>query len=176
MTRTVASVNSIPLPRVEARTSSVPASVEVARFEQALSLTRRLASAIPPASSVRSQSMSGEVAQHLERAELLLLSLKNARQAETERTVNMAYEKGLSRRLLARNVFLRREAESKSNLPLEELLDGIEPVLVEVANLPEQASFSDVLSIRERIRRKGLVALLQTHTNEPLMVAARESF
>jgi hypothetical protein len=120
--------------------------------------------------------MSGEVAQHLERAELLLLSLKNARQAETERTVNVAYEKGLSRRLLARNVFLRREAESKSNLPLEELLDGIEPVLVEVANLPEQASFSDVLSIRERIRRKGLVALLQTHTNEPLMVAARESF
>lgn len=174
-TRTLAAVNANPPPRVEARTSA-PASVEVARFEQALSLTKRMANENTLASGGRSQSMSVGVAQHLERAELLLLSLKNARQAETERTVNVAYEKGLSRRLLARNVLLRREAESKSNLPLEELLDSLEPVLVEVASLPEQASSSDVLSIRERIRRKGLVALLQTHTNEPLLVAARESF
>lgn len=175
VTRTLVAVNANPPPRVEARTSA-PASVEVARFEQALSLTKRMANENTLASGGRSQSMSGEVAQHLERAELLLLSLKNARQAETERTFNVAYEKGLSRRLLARNVLLRREAESKSNLPLEELLDSLEPVLVEVASLPEQASSSDVLSIRERIRRKGLVALLQTHTNEPLLVAARESF
>jgi hypothetical protein len=175
LTTTVVAANSNSLPLIEARTSA-PASVEVARFEQALSLTKRMASENTLASGGRSQAMSGEVAQHLERAELLLLSLKNARQAEPERTFNMAYEKGLSRRLLARNVLLRRDAESKSNLPLEELLDSLEPVLVEVANLPEQASSSEVLSIRERIRRKGLVALLQTHTNEPLMIAARESF
>jgi hypothetical protein len=174
--RTLTAANSNPLPRVEASTSAAPASIEVARFEQALSLTRRLANESTLASNNSAQGMSGELAQHLERAELLLLSLKNARQAETERTVNMSYEKGLSRRLLARNVLLRREAEGKSNLPLAELLDSIEPVLVEVANLPEQASSSEVLSIRERIRRKGLVALLQTHTNEPVLVAARESF
>jgi hypothetical protein len=174
--RTVTAANSNSLPRVESSTSAAPASIEVARFEQALSLTRRLANESTLASNNSAQGMSGELAQHLERAELLLLSLKNAGQAETERTVNMSYEKGLSRRLLARNVLLRREAEGKSNLPLAELLDSIEPVLVEVANLPEQASSSEVLSIRERIRRKGLVALLQTHTNEPVLVAARESF
>lgn len=173
--RAVVPVNSNPLPRVEAR-SSAPASIEVARFEQALSLSRRMVTDSALASNGRSPNMRGEVAQHLERAGLLLLSLKNAPQAEPERTFNVGYEKGLSRRLLTRNVLLRREAESKSNLPLEELLDSIEPVLVEVANLPEQASSSDVLSIRERIRRKGLVALLQTYTNEPLMVATRESF
>lgn len=175
MTHTVEAVNSNPPPRVKAR-SSAPASIEVARFEQALSLSRRLATDGALGSNGRSPNMGGEVAQHLGRAELLLLSLKNAPPAESEHTINMAYEKGLSRRLLTRNVLLRREAESKSHLPLEELLDSIEPVLVEVANLPEQASASDVLAIRERIRRKGLVALLQTYTNEPLMVANRESF
>jgi hypothetical protein len=174
-THTHATVNSNPLPRVETSTSA-PVSSELVRFEQALSLSRRLAAERPLAPVVRSPGMSADVAQHLERTQLLLLSLKNAQPAETGRAIDLVYEKGLSRRLLTRNVLLRREAESKSNLPLEELLDSIEPVLVEVANLPEQAASSDVISIGERIRRKGLVALLQAYRNEPVMVAARESF
>jgi hypothetical protein len=156
--------------------TSAPVSSELVRFQQALSLSKRLAAERTLTSAGRSPNMSADVAQHLERAQLLLLSLKNAQEAETGRAIDVGYEKGLSRRLLTRNVLLRREAESKSNLPLEELLDSIEPVLVEVANLPEQVAPSEVLSIGERIRRKGFVALLQAYTNEPVTVAARESF
>jgi anti-sigma factor RsiW len=154
---------------------SSPVTVDAARFERAMLLSREMASSSLPALA-RSPNMRAEMSQHFERMEFLFRSLKNAGRAGAGQTVDVSYEKGLSRRLLNRNVLLRREAESTGNLPLEEMLDRVEPVFAEIANLPEQALLADVSLIEERVRKKGVVALLKAYSTAPASEAVRESF
>lgn len=153
-----------------------PVTVGAARFEQALLLSREMAAASSLPAHAASPNMRAEMSQHFERMELLFRSLKNAGGAGAGQTVDVSYEKGLSRRLLNRNVLLRREAQSTGNLPLEEMLDGIEPALAEIANLPEEALLADVSLIEERVQKKGVVALLKAYSTPPASEAMRESF
>ncbi|HYG09979.1 MAG TPA: zf-HC2 domain-containing protein [Pyrinomonadaceae bacterium] len=115
--------------------------------------------------TTESASAAGEskTARHFEQAQLLLRSFRNARPADAGRRASsdLAYEKQRSRRLLYENIVLRREAASRGNLPVESLLDSLEPILIDIANLPERPAPSDVREINERMRRKNLVAMLQ---------------
>jgi hypothetical protein len=61
---------------------------------------------------------------------------------------------------------LRREAASRGNLPVESLLDSLEPILIDIANLPDKPAPEDVREINERMRRKNLVAMLQISSVE----------
>jgi len=94
-------------------------------------------------------------ATHLENAQLLLRAFRNAEPA------NLAYEKRQARKLVYDNILLRREAEAKGNLPVEEALNSLEPLLLDIANLPAKASRGEVRTIRERIQKQELIATLQ---------------
>jgi hypothetical protein len=105
-----------------------------------------------------------ETARHIERAQLLLRSFRNARDAGPLPDANLSYEKQGSRELLYKNVLLRRDAEAKGNLPVEELLGSLEPFLLDIANLPEKPSSNDVRSIKERMQKKEIVSALQIYS------------
>lgn len=111
------------------------------------------------------QGAEGEskTARHVEQAQLLLRSFRNARPADAGRRASsdLAYEKQRSKKLLYQNIVLRREAASRGNLPVESLLDSLEPILIDIANLPDRPAPADVREINERMRRKNLVAMLQ---------------
>lgn len=94
-------------------------------------------------------------ATHLENAQLLLRAFRNAEPA------NLAYEKRQARKLVYDNILLRREAEAKGNLPVEEALNSLEPLLLDIANLPAKASRGEVRTIRERIQKQEIIATLQ---------------
>jgi hypothetical protein len=104
-----------------------------------------------------------KTARHVEQAQLLLRSFRNARPADAGRRASsdLAYEKQRSKKLLYENIVLRREAASRGNLPVESLLDSLEPILIDIANLPDKPAPADVREINERMRRKNLVAMLQ---------------
>jgi hypothetical protein len=104
-----------------------------------------------------------QTARHVEQAQLLLRSFRNARPAEEGRRASsdLAHEKQRSRKLLYENIVLRREAASRGNLPVESLLDSLEPILLDIANLPDKPAPADLRAINERMRRKNLVAMLQ---------------
>jgi hypothetical protein len=104
-----------------------------------------------------------DAARHVEQAQLLLRSFRNARPAEVGRRASsdLAYDKERSKKLLYQNIVLRREAASRGNLPVESLLDSLEPILIDIANLPDRPAPADVRAINERMRRKNLVAMLQ---------------
>ena len=153
-----------------------PPVVEAARFERARLLGREMAAASAPPALGGSPGLTAEMSQHFERMELLFRSLKHAGRTGAGPTVDVTYEKGLSRRLLHRNVLLRREAESRGNLPLEEMLDSVEPVFAEIANLPAQAAPADLSLIGERVQKKGVVALLRAYLTPPAPEAVRDSF
>lgn len=99
-----------------------------------------------------------DTTRHFEQAQLLLRSFRNADANEA-----LDYEKRQSRSLLYQNILLRRDAEAKGNLPAEEVLGALEPLLLDIANLPAKPSRDDVQNIKERIARQEMIAVLHTH-------------
>jgi hypothetical protein len=118
----------------------------------------------------RAQDVTNDskTARHVEQAQLLLRSFRNARVADAGRRASsdLAYDKRQSKKLLYQNIVLRREAASRGNLPVESLLDSLEPILIDIANLPDRPAPEDVREINERMRRKNLVAMLQISSVE----------
>lgn len=104
---------------------------------------------------------SPRIGRHAERVERLLRSFRNARLTEHDPTLNVADARRLSKRLLYNNIALRREAASAGDLPVEGLLNSVEPVLIDISNLPNDPSPDAVGSIKERIHRRQLVGALQ---------------
>ncbi len=105
-----------------------------------------------------------EIARHVEKAQMLLRSFRNVRLAETSHAPDISYEKEESRKLLYKNIVLRREAATQGNASAEKLLSTLEPILLDIANLPNRATARDVRSIEQRMRKKEIVAKLQLHS------------
>jgi hypothetical protein len=105
---------------------------------------------------------SQRIGRHTERVERLLRSFRNARMTESDPTLDVADARRLSKRLLYNNIALRREAAGAGNTPVEGLLDSVEPILIDISNLPDIPSREAVGSIKERINRQQLVGVLQS--------------
>jgi hypothetical protein len=102
------------------------------------------------------------LARHVEQTQMLLRSFKNARPAD-DGAVNVAYERKLSRKLLAENSTLQLDAETRGDKDTKQVLDSIEPFLLDIANLRDQPSREEVRSIKERVRKNEIIAALQVY-------------
>ena len=103
-----------------------------------------------------------EIARHAEKAELLLRSFRNARAAaNANHALDVSYEREDARKLLYQNISLRRDAEARGDSVSATLLNTLEPILLDIAHLPEKARARDVHSIAERMQKKEIVAALQ---------------
>ncbi len=109
---------------------------------------------------------------HFERAQMLLRSFRNSRPTE-QTNYNLSYEKNRSRHLLYENILLRREAEARGDWSMEEVLNNLEPLLLDIANLPETATTDDVNPIKERMQKQEIVAKLQFYAM-PMMAAVAD--
>jgi hypothetical protein len=105
-----------------------------------------------------------ETSEHLRQTQLLLRSFRNTSIDESDDAFDLAYEKQLSRELLSKNRLFRRRAENKEDSQATELLTQIEPLLLDIANLPEKASQDDVHLIKELMREQKIIATLQIYT------------
>jgi hypothetical protein len=97
-------------------------------------------------------------ARHAEQAQNLLRSFRNA---STTGADDLSYERGRSQELLYQNIVLRREAARGGNSNVESTLTQLEPILLDIANLPDKPATEDVRSIKNRMERKNIVAMLQ---------------
>ncbi|MCI0387619.1 MAG: hypothetical protein MOB07_02450 [Acidobacteria bacterium] len=102
-----------------------------------------------------------ETTRYLEKAHVLLRSFENASSSSAR---DLAYDKQVSRELLLRNILLRREAEGAENAPAKSLLSSLEPLLLDIANLPPKPVSNDLRSVKERIRKSEIVAVLQVYS------------
>jgi hypothetical protein len=112
------------------------------------------------ARSVDAQTLT---AHHLEQSELLLRSFRNVR-TDNQDQADISYERKRAEQLVYRNIVLRREADTSGDVQVASLLDSLEPILLDIANLPDKPKNQDVMAIKERLRRKNLVALLQVNS------------
>ena len=97
---------------------------------------------------------------HIEKSENLLRSIRNFPVSDGDEEIDVTYDKALSQRLLNENVVLRREAEMKAKFPTKTLLADLEPLLIDIANLPDHARPEDMRVIKERVAKTEIVAAL----------------
>jgi hypothetical protein len=121
---------------------------------------------------IRAADTQTLTAQHVEHSELLLRSFRNLRGGSRAARGDLVYERRRAQQLFYQNVLLRREADSAGDVEVATLLESLEPILLDIANLPERAPDSEVRVIKDRVERQNLVALLQV--NATAMIRAFE--
>ena len=121
-----------------------------------------LASASVGSNGGRVSSADAETltARHVEQSSLLLRAFRNAQVEESD---ELSHERNRARKLLYQNIVLRREATTKGNIQIASLLDSLEPILIDIANLPASPAADEVRTIQQRMERKNLVPLLQVN-------------
>ena len=63
-----------------------------------------------------------------------------------------------------RNILLRREADAAGDVQVATLLESLEPILLDIANLRDKPRNDEVRTIKDRVERQSLVALLQINS------------
>ena len=109
-----------------------------------------------------------DTARHIEQTQNLLRSIRNVQVSDGDEEIDVSYDKALSRRLLNENVVLRRDAEMKAKFPTKSLLADVEPFLIDIANLPDNARPEDVRVIKERVQKTEIVAALMSYQGREL--------
>ncbi|HYO63330.1 MAG TPA: zf-HC2 domain-containing protein [Pyrinomonadaceae bacterium] len=104
-----------------------------------------------------------EVARHLERAQIFLRTFSNVTGADDAAAEDIAYEKRGARELLSENIVLRRESADSGPAPTKQLLDALEPFLLDIANLEDKPSNEDLRHIKERMAKKEIIAALRVY-------------
>lgn len=115
------------------------------------------------AAHIRAADTETLTAQHVEQSELLLRAFRNLPATQAKGNV-LGYERRRAQQLFYQNVLLRREADATGDVEVATLLENLEPILLDIANLPARANDEDVRAIKERVERKNLVALLQVNS------------
>jgi hypothetical protein len=143
--------------------------IDVAKLKQAQEQAAAEAQATAQAAAasapvIRSADSQTLTALHLERSELLLRSFRNLKPAETEGVTELSYERKRAQQLVYQNMILRREADTAGDVQVATLLENLEPILLDIANLPEDAKNDDVRAIQDRVEKKNIVALLQVNS------------
>ena len=128
----------------------------------AIPATRTPKATIPePIRSADAQTMT---ALHFEKAENLLRAFRNVRLDDADAASEVRYERQRAEQLIYQNMMLRREADAAGDVQIASLLDSLEPILLDIANLPDRPDEDTVRVIRERVERKNIVALLQINS------------
>lgn len=113
--------------------------------------------------------LNPETSKHFEKSQMLLRAFRNVAASDGADSVDVSYEKEQSKNLLYRNILLRRDAEAKRNMPMEDVLGSLEPLLLDIANLPNTASREEISAIKERMQKRDIVTTLQVYSTQTLM-------
>jgi hypothetical protein len=104
-----------------------------------------------------------DTADHIAQAENLLRSIRSIHLPDNDEEIDVTYEKAMSRRLLDQNVVLRRDAEEGGKFPVKTLLGDLEPFLIEITNLPDKTTPSELRALKDRVQKTEIVAALQSY-------------
>src|SRR6185503_15613258 len=77
-------------------------------------------------------------AMHFEKSETLLRSFRNVCLDEAGSAEEIGYERKRAQQLVYQNMMLRREADASGDVQTESLLESLEPILLDIANLPDK--------------------------------------
>jgi len=109
----------------------------------------------------RGRVLMAELADHFERAEVLLTALEHAGRQPRQNAIDISFERELAEDLLAGNRLYEESALRDGQAGLASVLDGLGRVLVSVANAPAAISPTGISELREEIQQQGLLFKLR---------------
>ena len=109
----------------------------------------------------RDRILLSAIADHVERAEILLMSLDNTRVAPGERVIDISSEQQRAEELVAGNRIYEETAEREGETGLASLLDDLGRVLLEVGHSPDTVSSAELDELRTRVEGQGLLFKIQ---------------
>lgn len=101
---------------------------------------------------------------HFEKSETMLRAFRNVRLDTRATAAEIASERQRARQLVYQNMILRREADVAGDVHISSLLESLEPILLDIANLPNKPDGDSVRTIRQRMERKNIIPLLQVNS------------
>lgn len=110
--------------------------------------------AAPARGAIRERVVLAALGEHLDRTERTLVELVNA---EPGVRVDISAEQAWARDLLEANRLYRQAATGADAPALSQVLDDLEPVLLEIANSPARLTSEEFMALRERIESRSLV-------------------
>jgi negative regulator of sigma E activity len=113
---------------------------------------------------VRSADAETMTALHFEKSETLLRAFRNVRLNEPGSVAEVSYERQHAQQLVYQNMMLRREADARGDVQVASLLESLEPILLDISNLPDKPNKDAIRVIRERVERKNIVPLLRVNS------------
>jgi len=113
---------------------------------------------------VRSADAQTMTALHFEKSETLLVAFRNVRLNGPGTTAEVTYERQRAKQLVMQNMMLRRQADAAGDVQISSLLESLEPILIDISNLPDKPDKDAVRVIRQRVERKNIVPLLRVNS------------
>jgi hypothetical protein len=118
----------------------------------------------------RDRILAGEVADHLESSERLLVEVANSGPDEP---LDLAAERAWAQDLLEANRLYRQSARHGGRKRLASLLDELEPFLLELAHAPDETTPEEMQALRDRIEEQALLFKVRI-LGERLEMSARQ--
>jgi hypothetical protein len=116
----------------------------------------------PAPQQVRERILLVAVGDHLDRAQTVLLEISNAEADETGKEakrgeVDISQEQERAENLLAANRIYRQTAEHSGDNTVANVLDELEPVLMDIVHSPSKVSSLELAELQKRIESQGLL-------------------
>jgi len=116
----------------------------------------------PAPQQVRERILLVAVGDHLDRAQTVLLEISNAEpdaegKASSKAEVDISQEQQRAENLLAANRIYRQTAEHSGDSTVANVLDELEPVLLEIVHSPSKVTGTELAELQKRIADQGLL-------------------
>ena len=129
------------------------------RLSRETAPTAAVARAVPPdVGAIRERVVLAALGDHLDRTERTLTEIVNANDGDR---VDISAEQAWARDLLDANRLYRQSARGAASPAVAQLLDDLEPVLLDIVHSPSQLSADEFQSLRSRIEDRSLVFKLR---------------
>jgi hypothetical protein len=97
------------------------------------------------------------VGEHLGRSEMVLMELANGEPEKGQKLVNITAEQKRAEDLLEENRLYRQTAVQNGDSLMASTLDELEPILLDIANSPDEVTPAQFEAIQRRIAAKGIL-------------------
>jgi len=134
--------------------AAVTATLIVAAFLAGRYYPTPRAAQTADAGQVRERILLVAVGDHLERSQMVLVELANARPGEP---MNIGPERARAEDLVAENRLYRQTALRTGDARVASVLDELEPLLLEIAHGPDRLTPEELEKLRQRIEGDGIL-------------------
>jgi hypothetical protein len=112
---------------------------------------------IADSGKVRERVLVVAVGDHLGRSEMVLMEFANAEPQKGQKLVNISTEQKRAEDLLEENRLYRQTAQRDGDALMANTLEELEPILLDIANSPDEVTPTQFEAIQKRIAAKGIL-------------------